>query len=197
MAKPKAAKGPVQATTPELGEAPVGSTESEPMLIGHMTAETEMAGTPADFGHPPYPTPTVVHVRLVHPDAKMPTKGTEGAAGFDLYAAHDGEITGKGQGIVDTGIEIAVPEGYAGLIWARSGLSAKNKIIKGAGVIDSDYRGKVMVVLFNLGDWTFNFKKGDRIAQILFQRVENLPLVQSSELPPTKRGSGGFGSTGA
>jgi dUTP pyrophosphatase len=125
-----------------------------------------------------------------------PQNAKEGDAGSDLRASEELIIPSKGRCLVPTGISIAIPRGYVGLIWPRSGLAVKHGIDSGAGVIDSGYRGEIRVLLFNHSDVDFKVVKGDRIAQILIQKVETPQFVQVETLDETERGAGGFGSTG-
>lgn len=97
---------------------------------------------------------------------------------------------------VPTGIHVEIPPDYVGLIWPRSGLAVRHGIDTLAGVIDSDYRGEVRVVLVNHGTEAFRIAPGDRIAQLLIQRIERGTFVRGGDLAPTGRGEGGFGSTG-
>lgn len=101
-----------------------------------------------------------------------------------------------GKLLVPTGISVAIPPGYYGRIAPRSGLALKNSIDVGAGVIDGDYRGKVGVILFNFDDQPFVISAGDRIAQLILEKYAEAPVEVVDTLPPTTRGSGGFGSTG-
>lgn len=128
--------------------------------------------------------------------ATLPTKGSKLAAGHDLYAAYDYVIKSKGKEMVKTDLQIAVPSGCYGRVAPRSGLTWKNFIDVGAGVIDEDYRGPVNVILFNFGDQDFEIKRGDRIAQLICERIENTEVKEASDLEDTDRGAGGFGSTG-
>ncbi len=125
----------------------------------------------------------------------MPTKGTAGAAGYDLYASHNIEIPPGQRRVVDTGIEMEIPAGVVGMIKSRSGLAANSSIDVAAGVIDSDYRGSVGVLLCNTGHNWKPIKCGDRIAQILFLLCHPGDLVEVDRLSATERGEGGFGST--
>ena len=97
---------------------------------------------------------------------------------------------------MSTGLRLAIPEGHAGLVWPRSGLAVRHGIDTLAGVIDSDYRGEVKVVLVNHGDEPFTIAAGDRVAQLLVQRVERAAFRAVSTVEGTARGEGGFGSTG-
>ena len=136
--------------------------------------------------------------------AKRPTKGTSDAAGYDLYAdmsdikensltINPGE-TAK----ISTGIAMAIPRGYFGGIYARSGLAIKNGVRPAncVGVIDSDYRNDIIVALHNDSDKPFTIEKGMRIAQIIFQKFEDIEFNEATELDSTDRGLGGLGSTG-
>ncbi|KAL1970489.1 hypothetical protein VTN77DRAFT_4133 [Rasamsonia byssochlamydoides] len=141
------------------------------------------------------PTPPLLVKKLTE-SARAPTRGSAFAAGYDLYSAKDTVIPAKGKGLVDTGLAIAVPEGTYGRIAPRSGLAAKNFIDTGAGVIDADYRGEVKVLLFNFSDEDFTVKEGDRIAQLVLERIYTPEVVVVDQLEESIRGAGGFGSTG-
>uniref|UniRef100_A0A3B5MM53 Deoxyuridine 5'-triphosphate nucleotidohydrolase n=1 Tax=Xiphophorus couchianus TaxID=32473 RepID=A0A3B5MM53_9TELE len=128
--------------------------------------------------------------------ATTPTRGSAKAAGYDLYSAYDYSIGPLDKAIVKTDIQIAVPHGCYGRVAPRSGLAAKHFIDVGAGVVDEDYRGNVGVVLFNFGKETFEVKKGDRVAQLVCEKICYPDLVEEETLDETVRGAGGFGSTG-
>ncbi|XP_072237018.1 deoxyuridine 5'-triphosphate nucleotidohydrolase, mitochondrial isoform X1 [Leuresthes tenuis] len=128
--------------------------------------------------------------------ATAPTRGSAKAAGYDLYSAYDYSIGPMDKAIVKTDIQIAVPHGCYGRVAPRSGLAAKHFIDVGAGVVDEDYRGNVGVVLFNFSKDTFEVKKGDRVAQLVCERIFYPELVEEETLDDTERGAGGFGSTG-
>ena len=126
---------------------------------------------------------------------KAPVKGSTEAAGWDLYAAEDVTIpVGKRQ-LVNSGLRIRVPAGTYGRIAPRSGLALKG-IDVGAGVIDRDYTGVVKILLHNTSDSDFKVTSGDRIAQLLFEKIANPNIKIVEALESTDRGSGGFGSTG-
>ncbi|XP_061819889.1 deoxyuridine 5'-triphosphate nucleotidohydrolase, mitochondrial isoform X1 [Nerophis lumbriciformis] len=129
--------------------------------------------------------------------ATAPSRGSAKAAGYDLYSAYDYSIGPLDKAIVKTDIQIAVPHGCYGRVAPRSGLAAKHFIDVGAGVVDEDYRGNVGVVLFNFGKETFEVKKGDRVAQLVCERICYPDLVELKTLDDTERGAGGFGSTGS
>lgn len=131
-------------------------------------------------------------------NATVPTKGSALAAGYDLYASESGIIPGHGQTLIKTDLTIIVPIGTYGRVAPRSGLAVKHGISTGAGVVDADYRGEVMVVLFNHSDKDFKVEKGDRIAQLVLEQIVNadIKVITAEELDSTVRGEGGFGSTG-
>lgn len=131
-------------------------------------------------------------------NARLPTKGSELSAGYDIYAAENGMIPAQGQGLIGTDVSIIVPPGTYGRIAPRSGLAVKNGISTGAGVIDADYRGEVKIVLFNHSSKDFKVSQGDRIAQLILEKIVLADIKQISleELDNTGRGEGGFGSTG-
>ena len=131
-------------------------------------------------------------------DAIIPNKGSTGAAGFDLYALVDTVICSNGRNLVKTGISLQIPNDCYARVAPRSGLTYKHGIDVGAGVIDSDYRSEIGVILFNHSNEDFVVNKGDRIAQLIFEKIYicSPEEVEYSELTNTSRGSGGFGSTG-
>lgn len=127
--------------------------------------------------------------------AQTPSKGTELSAGYDLYTIESGYIDPLQRKMIDTGIKMSIPEGYYGRIAPRSGLALKNGINIMAGVIDSDYRGNIKCILHNTDTNTFEYKVGDRIAQIIIEKHYNVSFIETETLENTKR-NGGFGSTG-
>ncbi len=139
-----------------------------------------------------------LRIKKLTADAQVPVKGSEQAAGYDLMASAEAVVPTKGKALISTGIAMAIPIGNYGRIAPRSGLAAKNFIDVGAGVIDSDYRGEVKVLLFNFGDSDFKVGKGDRIAQLIVEKYTRTEIeeVVEGELDATERGEGGFGSTG-
>ena len=131
--------------------------------------------------------------------AQLPKRGSELAAGYDLYAAYDMVVEPHGKGISKTDIARAIPPGYYGRVAPRSGLAVKHHIDVGAGVIDADYRGNVGVVLFNHSDEEFKVTKGDRVAQLILEKIITPAVVEVEDLDAlgaTARGAGGYGSTG-
>jgi len=129
-------------------------------------------------------------------DGVPPSRSTAHAAGADLHAAEDLTLAPGERRLVPTGLRVAIPPGHAGLVWPRSGIAVRDGIDTMAGVIDSDYRGEVRVLLINHGREPFQIRRGDRIAQLLVQRVEPAEFVPADGLPESARGEGGFGSTG-
>jgi len=134
-------------------------------------------------------------VKRINKDSKLPFYGHKGDAGLDLFSSIDTVLRKNSAVSVSTGIKIAIPEGYVGLIWDKSGVSLKG-VHKLAGVIDSGYRGEVKVVMMNLGEKSLTVEKGMKIAQLLIQPVAEVEVVETEELDETCRGERGFGSTG-
>ena len=133
---------------------------------------------------------------LAESGSALPEYASPGAAGADLRASEALEIPPGGRAAVPTGLRLAIPPGFVGLIWPRSGLAVRHGIDTLAGVIDSDYRGEVRVVLQNHGREPFRIAPGDRIAQLLVQPVVRAAFAHGDSLADTERGEGGFGSTG-
>ena len=144
-----------------------------------------------------------IKIKKLSTDAILPTQSNSTDAGWDLYAKETVTMSPQRPYLISTGIAMAIPKGYVGLIWPRSGLAVKKGIDVYAGVIDSGYRGEIKVCLWTNSinpDWgcpkALDIQKGDRIAQILFQQIGNFALVEAAHLDDTDRSSGGFGSTG-
>lgn len=141
-----------------------------------------------------------VSVKKLHPLALLPSYGSVEAAGADLYACLEEDVTilPGSDAWIPTGIAVELPKGFAGLIYARSGLACKRGLAPAnkVGVIDSDYRGQIVVVLHNHGTQAQKVTHGERIAQMVITPVLTPPYVQAEELSGTDRGAGGFGSTG-
>ncbi|MBW2972094.1 dUTP diphosphatase [Candidatus Woesearchaeota archaeon] len=140
----------------------------------------------------------MVQVRIHRLDktVDMPKYAKQGDAAFDLQSAESKTIKAGHKELVKTGLRIAVPEGYCGLIWDRSGLAAKHGIHCLAGVLDSGYRGEIILVLHNLGKEDFMIDKKMRMAQMLIQPVAAANLLEVEELEDTERSAGGLGHTG-
>ncbi|MCO5556028.1 hypothetical protein L7F22_009572 [Adiantum nelumboides] len=138
----------------------------------------------------------MLFVKLEGQNAKVPSRGSIGSAGYYLYANVQMEIFPQNWGTVSTGIQLMIPEGYYGRIASRSSLVSQHGIIVGGGVIDQDYRGEVKVLLYNTGLHRFSIEVGDRVAQIILEKI-TMPEVQVvKSLGSSERGENGFGSTG-
>ena len=127
---------------------------------------------------------------------ELPKYQSEGAAGMDLAAREDHVVRHGGKVLIPTGVSIALPRGFVGLVQPRSGLSWKKDQLAVTGMIDSDYRGEIHVQLFNMGQDMYRVKQGDRIAQLIILRRPKVAWKQVAELSETARGTNGFGSTG-
>lgn len=141
-----------------------------------------------------------VRIKKLHPDAVIPTYGTPFAAGADLYACMDSAVTiepGQTQ-FIHTGLAVEIPVGFAGLVYARSGLACKKGIAPAnkVGVIDADYRGEIMVALHNHSSEAVTIESKERIAQLVITPFLTAQFEETDELGDTERGEGGFGSTG-
>ena len=142
----------------------------------------------------------VLRMKKVRPEAQLPKRQTEGAAGYDLRACVEAPVTlepGEGYSF-PTGLAGEIPQGLVGLIFCRSGLGVKHGVSlpNCVGVIDSDYRGELIVPLRNFGDKAYTIQPGERIAQLVLVPVFLPPVAEVEELSETQRGTGGFGSTG-
>lgn len=136
-----------------------------------------------------------IKIKKMHPDARIPTRGTDGAAGFDLYCMRSTVIE-KGETVkLPTGLAMEIPDGYCGVIYSRSS-SAVNGLIITPLIVDCDFRGEVMVIVKNGTDGLFEVKAGHRIAQIKIEKLNPTVFKWTDELSETARGTGGYGSTG-
>lgn len=140
-------------------------------------------------------------IKRLNPKAVLPTRASDGSAGLDLYACMPAPLTLKPRGLykIPTGVAIALPDkNTVGLIFARSGLGVKHGISlsNAVGVIDSDYRGELMVGLCNLSDTPYTLNPGDRFAQLVVMPVLPVSAEETDTLEETTRGAGGFGSSG-
>jgi len=143
----------------------------------------------------------VVQVRRLahHEGLPLPARATEGAAGYDVCSAEpDFTLAPMARRLVRTGLALAIPSGYEAQVRPRSGLALKHGLTlpNTPATIDADYRGELMIAMINLGSEPVTIVRGTRIAQLVFQRVEQVRLVAVDTLPPSGRGAGGFGSTG-
>ncbi|MBN2026401.1 MAG: dUTP diphosphatase [Actinobacteria bacterium] len=163
----------------------LGVYDLVPLLEIHRLEDTGDGGVP-------------LRIRRLDHSVSVPSYAHHGDAGLDLCSAEDVELAPGQRAMVSTGFAMALPEGYAAFVQPRSGLAARSgiSIVNTPGLIDCHYRGEVKVILVNLGEEHFRVKKGDRIAQMVIQRVETARAVVVEELDETARGEGGFGSTG-
>lgn len=140
-----------------------------------------------------------VLLQVIDKSAGIPQYAHPGDAGADLITTEDCVLAPGERAILPTGLAIALPEGYVAYVMPRSGLAAKQgvTVINAPGVVDAGYRGEVKVALVNLNkDQTVSLAKGDRIAQLVIQKVEKANFIEVEQLPETARGAGGYGSTG-
>ncbi len=140
--------------------------------------------------------PLSLRIKKLRPDSTMPSYAHPGDAGLDLYAAETTTVA-PGQNVaVPTGVAMEIPDGYVGLIWDKSGLAIKNRLKTLGGVVDSGYRGEVLVGMINLSSEPYTFEKRHKVAQMVIQKKEDVRVEEVDELSDTVRGTGGFGSTG-
>ena len=139
-----------------------------------------------------------VKVKILNSDAIIPKYQTEEAAGFDLHSVEEKTVKAGEREVIKTGLAVALPKGYELQVRPRSGLALKNGItvLNTPGTVDSDYRGELMVILFNTSKEDFAVKKGERIAQAIIKEILQADFAVVGELDSTERGVGGFGSTG-
>lgn len=137
-----------------------------------------------------------VQVKRIHPDAKLPAYAYAGDAGMDLFTVEDYTLKPGERHIFPTGIAMKIPEGFVALVWDKSGLSHKAGMKVFGGVLDSNYTGEYLIGLMNLSSEPHEFKKGDKIAQVLIQPVATATIEEVQELPETNRGDKRHGSSG-
>lgn len=137
-----------------------------------------------------------IQIKKLEPEAKIPRFALEGDAGMDLFSVQNLTLRPQERISVKTGIAIKIPAGYAGLIWDKGGISHKKGVKTLGGVFDSNYTGEWLIGLVNLSKEEYLIKKGEKIAQVLFQKVEFPETEEVAELEMTSRGDKGFGSTG-
>jgi dUTP pyrophosphatase len=135
-------------------------------------------------------------IKKLNKDARLPKYTHVNDAGMDLFSIEDKTLESGEKFVCRTGIALAIPTGYVGLIWDKSGIALKKGIKTMGGVIDSNYRGEIGVIMKNLSKEKYEIKKGEKIAQILIQKVESPEIEEVGNLDNTNRGDGGFGSTG-
>lgn len=138
-----------------------------------------------------------IKIKLID-GTSLPHYQTEGSVGLDLTSTQDGVIEPLDVQLVSTGLFLEIPNGVEGQVRTRSGLALKNRVIvlNSPGTIDSDYRGEIKLILMNLGKELFSYKKGDRLAQIVFSQVVKVKFKVVDNISATSRGVGGFGHTG-
>ncbi|MDA8611498.1 dUTP diphosphatase [Candidatus Pacebacteria bacterium] len=135
-------------------------------------------------------------IKKLNKDAKVPSFAHHNDAGMDLYCAEEITIQKDQRVQISTGIALEIPDGYVGLVWDKSGLSHNFGLKIVGGVIDAGYRGEIKIGIINLGDGEHTFNIGDKITQLLIQKVEHPNIVEVEELAEAERGDKGFGSTG-
>lgn len=135
-------------------------------------------------------------IQKLDPDAKIPVSPYKGDAGIDIFSVEELDIQPGEKAAIRTGLKFAIPEGYAGFVWDKSGLAVKNHLKTIAGVIDSNYRGELLVVLTNLGKEAYHVEKGSKIAQLIISPVASVEIAEEEINDETERGKGGFGSSG-
>ena len=137
-----------------------------------------------------------IKILKINSEAIIPNYANKNDAGLDLYSAEDFVLKPGERRAFKTGVKMEIPEGYVGLVWDKSGLAVNDGIKTMAGVIDSGYRGEIKIVLINLGEKNFEIKKGQKIAQMLIQKIEHPEIEIVEFLSESGRGESGFGSTG-
>lgn len=139
---------------------------------------------------------TVLKFKRLDPQATLPTRGSQSSAGLDIYSLEAVTIGPGERSLARTGLSVAIPEGFYGRVAPRSGLAVKQGLDVLAGVIDSDYRGELLCLLYNTGDTTVNLPATSKICQLIIEQIATPEAAWSDDLSETARGAGGFGSTG-
>lgn len=137
-----------------------------------------------------------LRIQKIDPEAHVPSYAYDGDAGMDIRSIESVAIQPGERQVIRTGLKLAIPEGYAGFVWDKSGLSVKNGLTTLAGLIDSNYRGELQVVLMNLGSEVYEVENGSKIAQLVLMSVGGLEIEEGDIDDVTDRGEGGFGSSG-
>ena len=189
---PKRVKADPTQDMPEPTPTPTAAPGAPAMPAATSTAPPTAASAPRSQS----PSSIPLLIQKLSPSATIPTRGSAHAAGYDIYASTPTTISAKNKALVSTSIAIAVPPGTYGRIAPRSGLASKHFLDTGAGVIDADYRGEVKVLLFNFSDTDYEVKQGERVAQLVLERIVTPDVVEVETLEVSMRGAGGFGSTG-
>ena len=139
----------------------------------------------------------MLKVKRLTDTAKLPTRATKGSAGYDLYADEDAVVPpNHGSVLISTGIAVEIDPGKCGQVWPRSGMDTKKHVTRGAGLIDSDYRGEIKVLLINRSSQNFSVLRGHRVAQLVLTVAFDDDVVEVDCLDETDRNAGGFGSSG-
>lgn len=137
-----------------------------------------------------------LQIKKLHPEAKVPSFAHDTDAGMDLHTTQDVELQPGELFAIPTGIAFAIPVGHVGLIWDKSGVAIKRGLKTMGGVVDAGYRGEVFVGLVNTGSEVQTFAAGEKVAQMVIQKIEQPSIQEVDELDDTERGEGAFGSTG-
>ena len=137
-----------------------------------------------------------LQVHRLREHARLPEFAHDDDAGMDLFVAEETTVPARGRAVVHTGIAMVFPKEYVALIWDKSGLANHHGLTTIAGVFDAGYRGEYNIVITNTTDEDYVFARGDKVAQVLIQKIEHPHLTVIDDLPESERGSGGFGSTG-
>ena len=137
-----------------------------------------------------------LQVQKLDIEAKLPSYAYKGDAGMDIYSIENIDVSPGEKIAVHTGLRLAIPQGYAGFVWDKSGLAVKHHLKTMAGVIDSNYRGELQVVLTNLGKENYHIEKGSKIAQLIISPIASFEIEEAEIADETERGEGGFGSSG-
>ena len=137
-----------------------------------------------------------LQVQKLDIEAKLPSYAYKGDAGMDIYSIEDIDVSPGEKVAVHTGLRLAIPQGYAGFVWDKSGLATKHHLKTMAGVIDSNYRGELQVVLTNLGKENYHIEKGSKIAQLIISPITSFEIEEAEIANETEREEGGFGSSG-
>lgn len=186
---------PTPTPTAKPGAAPVPEPTTAAQLPPVSAILPPMAAPTAYMPAAPVAVPPLL-IQKLSADATTPTRGSAFAAGYDLYAAAPITIKAKDKAMISTALAIAVPTGTYGRVAPRSGLASKKFLDTLAGVIDADYRGEVKVLMANFSDTDYEVQKGERIAQLILERIITPDVVEVQSLEESVRGAGGFGSTG-
>lgn len=196
-ASPRALITPLVSATPEIQEQglPAHPEEEEISTSNLSDYQPSLASEKKLITETPTSNLKNIVIERLHPEAKLPTRAHANDAGLDLYATENCSIPPYGQDLIPTGLKIALPEGYVALIWDKSGLANQGLTTMG-GVIDAGYNGEIKVVFKNLSEDIYNIEAGQKIAQLLIQKIETPLIIEEKINNQTERNHRGFGSTG-